>query len=262
VALLAAGCKVDTTVTIKVNRNGSGVVTVAAVLDADAVKAAEARGGKLEDRVRVSDLTKAGWTVQPWARAADGSAQLTVSKPFTSPAEAAGIIAELSGKVGPLRGVSVTRSKGLFSTTYSVTGAIDLEQLQTGLTADPGVVAALTNQHVDINAVDQSLLAEIRDSLGVQVRVELPNGTTTVTGVEGSRTAIDASTSVLDTKRVVLLAVALVLVVAAVLVLVWPGRRRRRASRGRETTPGTPPVSRTRSSRPRGAAPPPSAGPS
>jgi len=230
-AALLAGCKVDTTVTIKVNRNGSGVVTVTAVLDADAVKAAEARGGKLEDRIRVGDLTKAGWTAPTWARAADGSAQLTVSKPFTSPSEVAGIVGELSGKVGPLPGVSVTREQGLFSTTYSATGAIDLKQLHTGLTTDPGIVAALTNQHVDINAVDQSLLAEIRDSLGVQVRVELPNGTTTVTGVKGATTVIHASTSVLDTKRVVLLAVALVLVVAAVLVLVWPGRRPRRSRR-------------------------------
>lgn len=231
-AALLAACKVDTTVTIKVKEDGSGVVTVTAVLDTDAVKAAEARGGKLEDRVRLGDLTKAGWTVAPWARAADGSAQLTLSKAFQSPSEVAGIVAEINGKVGPLHDVSVTRDRGLFSTTYAATGTVDLHQLQTGLTADPDVVSALTNQHVDVNAVDQSLLAAIRDSFGLKVRVELPKGTTTVRGVSGHTTAIDTSTSVLDTKRAVLLAVALVLVVAAVVVLLWPGRRRRRRRRG------------------------------
>jgi len=65
VLLLAAACKVDTTVTVTVHDDGSGVVGVTAVLDPDAVKAAESGGGKLEDRVRLGDLTDAGWTVHP-----------------------------------------------------------------------------------------------------------------------------------------------------------------------------------------------------
>ena len=99
---------------IKVRDDGSGVVTVMAVLDPDAVRAAEAGGGKLEDRVRLADLTKAGWTVQPWARAADGSAQIVLSKRFTSPDQVAGIMREVSGTTGPLRDVSVTRDRGAF----------------------------------------------------------------------------------------------------------------------------------------------------
>ena len=112
-ALLAVACKVDTTVSIKVHDDGSGVVTVTAVLDPDAVQAAEAGGGKLEDRVRLGDLTQAGWTVHPWVRAADGSAQLVLTKPFSSPAQVAGIMHEISGTAGPLRDVTVTRDRGL-----------------------------------------------------------------------------------------------------------------------------------------------------
>ena len=246
---------------IKVKDDGSGVVTVTAVLDPDAVSAAETGGGKLEDRVRLGDLGKAGWTVQPWARAADGSAQIVLSKPFDSPEQVAGIMQEVSGKVGPLRDVTLTRDHGLLSTNYSVDGTIDLAQLQTGLTTDPDVVAALSNQQVDVNAIDQSLLAEIRDSFGLKVEVELPGGKKTVAGVAGKRTPIDASSSVLDTKRVVLIVVAVVLVALAVLVLMWPGRRARRG-RGRGATAGTPPMNRGRSTRPRRAAPPPGADPS
>ena len=111
---------------------------------------------------------------------------------------------EINGTTGPLRDVSVTREKGTFSTTYSASGTLDLADLQTGLTADPDVVASLSNQQVDVNAIDQTLLADIRDAFGLTVKVELPGGTTTVAGTSGKTATIDASTSVLDTKRVVL----------------------------------------------------------
>src|SRR5207245_678138 len=111
-------------------------------------------GGKLEDRIRLGDLAKAGWTVQPWARAADGSATLTLSKPFESPAQAAAIVKEISGTAGPLRDVTVTRDRGTFSTTYSAAGTIDLKNLQTGLTADAQVVGTLFAQGIDAGSID------------------------------------------------------------------------------------------------------------
>jgi hypothetical protein len=261
VMLLAAACKVDTTVTVTVHEDGSGVVSVTAVLDADAVKSAEAGGGKLEDRVRLGDLSSHGWTVQPWARAADGSAQLTLSKPFDDPAQATAILKELNGTSGPLRDPAVTRDPGTFSTSYSTTGSLDLKDLKTGITTDPGVVGSLLGQGVDAGAVDQSLLADLRDSVGLTVKVELPGGTTVVRGTPGRVTPVDASTSVLDTTRVVLVTIAVVLVVAAVVVLLWPGRRRRRratrrGARAPAATPGTARASRAPSPRPRPAAPP------
>ncbi len=268
--LLAAACKVDTTVTVTMHDDGSGVVTVTAVLDPDAVKAAESGGGKLEDRVRLGDLTNAGWTVQPWARAADGSAQITLTKPFSSPEQATAIVKELNGTAGPLRGVTVSRDAGTFSTSYSTTGTVDLKDLQTGLTSDKDVVGSLLGQSVDAGAVDQSLLADLRDSFGLTVKVELPGGTTVVKGAPGQVKAVDASTSVLDTTRVILVTIAIVLVVLAIVVLLWPGRRRRRRATRRGAAPrdvgaaiaGSPPASRTPSSRPRRAAPPPGVGPS
>ena len=263
--LLAAACKVDTTVTVKVNDDGSGVVTVTAVLDADAVKAAEAGGGKLEDRVRLADLANAGWTVRPWARAADGSAQLTVSKPFSSPAQAAAIVKEVNGTAGPLRDVTVTRDSGAFSTSYSTTGTIDLKDLQTGLTADPQVVGTLFAQGIDAGAIDQTLLADLRDSFGLTVKVELPGRTTTFAGDKTKVVPIKESTSVLDTTRVILVTVAIGLVVMAIVVLLWPGRRRRRPVSRRPAPvaiPGSAPMSRAQSRRLPPAAHPPDADPS
>lgn len=265
--LLAAACKVDTTVTVTMHDDGSGVVTVTAVLDPDAVKAAESGGGKLEDRVRLGDLAAHGWTVQPWARAADGSAQITFTKPFSSPEQATAIVKELNGAAGPLRDVTVTRDSGTFSTSYSTTGTVDLKDLQTGLTSDKDVVGSLLAQSVDAGAVDQALLADLRDSFGLTVKVELPGGTTVVKGEPGQATPVAASTSVLDTTKVILVTIAAVLVVLAIVVLLWPGRRRRRrrsatSRRGPRATAGSAPASRAPSPRPRRAAPPPGAGPS
>lgn len=206
--------------------DGSGVVKVAAVLDAAAVKSAEADGGKLEDRVRVADLTKSGWTVAPWARAQDGSATLTLTKPFADPAQATAILHDVSGAVGPLRDMKAERDKGLLSTKYSVTGSIDLAKLGTGISADQQLVQSLTAQGVDVAALDKTLLAGASDAVSVQVVAELPDATTTVRGQAGKVTPVDASSSVRDTKKTALVLLAVALIVAAIVVLLWPSRRR------------------------------------
>jgi len=228
VALLA-GCKVDTAVTIDVHDDGSGTVTVRATLDPEAVRAAEAGGAKLEDRVRLSDLSAAGWTVSQWVRSDAGSAQVELTKPFTSPNQVAAIVNEVSGPNGPVRDVTAQREPGAVSTGYDVTGAIDLAAMGTGVIADQDLVNALTKAQVDVGAIDQALLAELRDAVSVSVVVKLPDGsTTTIAGQPGARVPIGVSGSVLNTRRLTLLAVAVVFVVLAIVVLTI-GRRRRRA---------------------------------
>jgi hypothetical protein len=228
VALLA-GCKVDTTVTVDVHDDGSGVVTVRATLDPEAVRAAETGGGTLEERVRLSDLSAAGWTMSPWVRSDAGSAQIELTKPFSSPDQVTAIVNEVSGPNGPVRDVSVTRDRGPASTDYQVSGAIDLAAMGTGVAADQDLVNSLTSAQVDVGAIDQALLAELRNSVSVSVEVKLPDGTTrTVAGQPGVRVPVDVSASVLNTRRLGLLALAVVLVVLAVGVLMI-GRRRRRA---------------------------------
>jgi hypothetical protein len=231
VALVAvvSGCKVDTAVTIDLHDDGSGVVTVRATLDSEAVSEAEQDGGKLEDRVRLDDLEAAGWTVSPWVRSDAGTAQIELSKPFSSPDKVAGIVAEISGANGPLRDFQATRDSGVVSTNYDVGGAIDLAAIGTGIGADPGLVAALTNQQVDVNTIDQALLTELRNAVSVSVVVNFPDGSSTrVNGLAGQRVPIDVSTSILNTRRLALLGLAAVLVVLAIVALLV-GRRRRRA---------------------------------
>ena len=59
--------------------------------------------------------------------------------------------------------------------------------------------------------------------------MNFPDGSsTTINGAAGQRVPIDVSTSIVNTRRLVLLALAVVLVVLAIVVLLI-GRRRRRA---------------------------------
>jgi hypothetical protein len=228
-AFVLAGCKVDTTVTIDMEDDGSGVVTVAVRLDPEAVRATEAGGAKLADRVRLADLANAGWQIGEWVRTPDGAATLELSKAFTAPDQVAGIVAEVSGAAGPLRDVRAARDRGLLSTSYEVTGNVDLAGIQTGLAADPELVAALTGQQVDVNAIDAALLQQVRDSLSVKVDVNLPDASASVTGVPGEAVGIDARSSVRDTRRIVLVLLAVALVVIAAVVFVGGSHSRRRA---------------------------------
>jgi hypothetical protein len=231
--VLLAGCKVDATLTIDVHDDGSGSVRVRVALDADAVQNAQAGGGMLEDRVRLGDLQAAGWTVTPWRRAPDGSATVSLRKNFGNADELAGVVAELSGKDGPLPGVALERSRGFLSTEYKIKGNADLSRLTAGIADDPEVVAQLTGQRVDLAQIDQRLAQQINDAFRLRIRFVFPGGDVTEVKPEpGKKVSLATSTSQFDTTRALLLAGAVVLGALGVVLLVR-GELRRRLQRRR-----------------------------
>lgn len=241
-----SACAVDTTVTVRVREDGSGVVRVDAVADPEAVRAAEAGGGTLEDRIRLTDLPAAGWRVSPWVRRGDGSASLVVRKRFSRVEEVPAILEELSGPYGPLERASFSRRRSVFATDFAADVVVDLGAARTGVTDDAELVARLQAQGVDVTGVDRQLLTQLRDGLRLRLVVDLPGpGTTTVTVTGDHRRRLRASTSRRDDTRVGLVVAAVVLAVSAAAALVLPIRRsagpaRRVVSSG----PGTPPIRR------------------
>ena len=259
-ALVLAGCKVDATVDVRVREDGSGVVRLTVVADAESVRAVESGGVKLDQAVRLTDLTEAGWEVEPWARADDGSATLVLAHPFRNVSEVASIFEGISGTDGPLRNVRATRERGLLATDYALVGRADLENVQTGVPADEALVKSLAAQGVDVNVIDQQLLAQLKASFTLEVVARLPGAPpSSITAEPGGITPINATTSVRDTQRIILLVAAAVLALLAILLWIRGGRRRRRRRRARRPTPppGPPPARRP----PAGRRPPPSAGP-
>jgi hypothetical protein len=232
--VLSSACSVDATVTVKVRDDGSGAVQAVVSADAEAVQAAEVGGGKLEDRVRLSDLPAAGWTVEPWVRNPDGSATLTLRKPFTDVDDVPAILHELNGDHGPLQASAFTRTRSFFSTKYTATGQIDLAKIGTGVSDDPQLVQQLQAQGVDVAGIDAHLLDQLQRALNVRLVVELPGREpVTIEPAAGAAADVDVSSSVRDTRRVMLVALAGGLLVLAMLVALWPRRRRRGGRRAR-----------------------------
>jgi hypothetical protein len=233
VCLLLAGCKVDTTVTLVVHDDGSGFVRINVALDAEAAQNMEAGGDTLEDRVRLGDLERAGWNVSPWKRSPDGGATLSLRKDFARTGDVAGTFAEVNGKEGPFRGVTLDRDRNLLFTRYELTGVADLSQLSAGVTADPEVAAQLTGQRVDITHIDRELNQKIGDAFRLRVRLELPHGSKELTPEPGKKVSLSTSSTQFDTTRALLLLAAVVLGVAGIVVLVRGELRNRRTRRRR-----------------------------
>lgn len=223
---LLAGCQVDATVAIDVRPDGSGMVTVRVDLDADAVREAERGGGRLEDRVRLADLAAAGWRVSSWRRDDDDGASIRIRKPFAEPSDLAGVLDELAGDDGPLADVALRVDEGVLYTEYRLSGAADLSALATGIGGDPELTASLTANGVDVAALDQRLVEDLREALRLRVEVGLPGETRTFTPEPGERVKLSASSRRFDPGRSLYLGAAAVLAVAAVALLALPRLRR------------------------------------
>lgn len=117
-ALALTACRVDANVDVEMAENGSGVITVTAVADAELV----ARAPGLADDLRFDDLVAAGWVVQGPAATADGGLSLVLRHPFGTPEQATSILASLNGRNGPLLDVILGRTLAERSVELSMTG--------------------------------------------------------------------------------------------------------------------------------------------
>ncbi len=230
-ALALSACDVDATVTVAMRHDGSGVVRIAVALDRAAVRAAEIGNGTLAARVRIGDLTAAGWRVAPWTRNARGGASLVVAKRFSRPAEIASIMREVSGTRGPFRDFTASRRASTFSTHWRINGIVDLRGLGVGVADDPALVASLTGERVDIPQIEARVSDQLKH-LHLHVVTVLPHdGRREVTVTPGRRTPVTAAADDTNFNRVALFAVGIAFGVVALLLLVV-GERRARRRRG------------------------------
>lgn len=229
VVLALSACEVVARVNIDVRDDGSGTVGAVIELDADAVRTLERTGESLEDQVRLGDLEAAGWSVD-WERI-DGGATLRLEKAFARPEDLAGVVVELSGDHGPLRDVALHRNEQFLQTDFDLVGRVDLSALETGITEDPELAAALAAERIDVNAVDAQLLDQLRDALRAEVAVSLPGrGLRLVDAEPGVSTDLATSSTARHRVRIGLLAAAAILVAAALVVLASGRHNRRRGT--------------------------------
>jgi hypothetical protein len=226
VALLAGGCRVDTTVEAHVSVSG-GRVTARFVLDKEAVALL---GGAVGDGAQTSDLHQAGWEISPVRMRDGGGAEVEVSKAFHRPADFGAVIGELAGPAGPLRRFRLDRRRGFTKETFRVRGTADLGAAMaavTGFGNVPDLSARLRDAGVDPGRVADLLGERAADGFHFRVVVDLPGRTESFELQPGTARQVDVASSVADRKRPVLFGVA---VVSGLIVLI-----RVRRGRGRVT---------------------------
>ena len=189
---LLASCRVDQTVTLDVEPNGSGRVTVLLTADAAVV----AKVPDLAADVRTEDLEKTGWKVDGPDKTDEGGLRLELTRTFDTPEQATAILAQVGGTDGPLRTVTLARSGKDTNSTWTLTGAL---QVTGGLGAfiDDAGRELIGGAPFAGEVSDAGL--EIGEALGIEFTASLPGEIDSTTGVAGAsgitwRVPMDGST--------------------------------------------------------------------
>ncbi len=172
--MLLAACRVDTRLDISMGPDGTGLITVTAIADADVVS----RAPGLAQDLRFDDAQSAGWTVTDPAGTADGGLQVQLTHTFANPEEATALLQSINGSGGPLHGVALARAVEEGGTTVSLVGSLRIDGL--AAFADPDVLAAIGATPYAEQVAASS--ASPTDAVGVSVRATLPGKITSATG--------------------------------------------------------------------------------
>lgn len=246
-AIALTACRVDVVVDVEMVENGSGIVTITAVADAELV----ARAPGLAEDLRFDDLLAAGWVLEGPATTADGGLSVVLRHTFSSPEQATALIASLNGTDGPFEAAALSRTASKRQIDYALTGGARMEA---GLAsfADPDLLASVgATPYADSIASGGFTPDQV---VGLSFSVSLPgsvNGTTGAVDPAGGEGRVRwiipidgspldlATTSTVSLERSslwnVLATVALVVlvawVVASVVLIALVARARRRRTR-------------------------------
>lgn len=120
--ILLGACRVDTDISLKVDPNGSGTVSVTVTADAAVVAAAPS----LKTDVRADDLVAAGWQTDGPDETDDGGLTVTFSHRFSTPAEATVLLGQVNGARGPLKNLVLERTGKDSNSTFTLSGTLEV----------------------------------------------------------------------------------------------------------------------------------------
>lgn len=175
--VLAAACRVETTVGIDVADDGSSVVEVVVDLDGDAA-------AQIGDpaAVRTQDLVDAGWAVSAPERRDDGGVTFRARRTAASPADLPGVLEEIGGVDGVFRDVALKVEDGFGTVAYDFAAKVEL----TGDLAqfsDAGVAEALDGLPLGRSVEELAAAgAADPDSVRLSISARLPGGEPTTNG--------------------------------------------------------------------------------
>lgn len=237
--VVLSACRVDTTVTVDIERNGSGTVEVAVALSDKAIE----RIPDIAEQLQLDDLRQTGWAIEGPALEDDGNTWIRAVKPFASPDDLPVVLDE----IGTFNNILLTRERSFAATQWSLTGELDI----TGGVdrfGDAELAELLGGRltGVDIDAIETDLRMPIADTMGFTLVVRLADDVEANSAETNGRsatwiarvddvapTSLEIASSVKDDRPRLLALIAIAAVVAAFVVLVlqgyWAFRRRRRS---------------------------------
>jgi len=169
--VLATGCRLDVTVETEVNKDGGGVVRVAAAADDELL----ARAPSALADLRLDDLRAAGSTATGPEKEDDGRTWVRIEKPFASVDEAVAILRSLNGPQGPLLDVRIT------STTEGTDTSLAFDataRLDGGIEAFADSALVQTAGGTPFAAEIQAAGTSVDQGLGLSVGITLPGAVT------------------------------------------------------------------------------------
>ena len=183
--VFASACRVDTTVDIRVEEDGSGVVTVSIDADTEAVELLVDDPADL----RFDDLEAAGWTLDG-PDVDDGGITLAASKPFLSPEDLPTVLDEILGEELIFSTVVLEQQHdfsmfglGAAETSYSLTAEVDpapdLELLGDDVLA--GLLDGFPLGRPELR-IETDAGVPTSQALGLVVNVTMPANVSTDTG--------------------------------------------------------------------------------
>jgi len=176
-ALVAASCQATAAVDLQIQPNGQGTLSLVVTADQDMVAAAPG----LAESLSLSDAQAAGWQVSPVAPDPQGRLQVRLWHDFDTPEEANLLLGQLSGAEGPFRGMKVTRDRDGGRSTWTLDGALVLDNGLSSL-ADASLIQLAQAAPFQQGLAESGLTLE--QVLVVTFRVTMPGTIDSTTGVQ------------------------------------------------------------------------------
>ena len=174
---LLSSCRVDSTVSITVDRDGSGTLDVLVVADNDIVEQVP----KLASDLNFGDLVNNGWKLTGPEKTEDGGLRVLLSHPFENETQASALLTQLNGNRGPFRDVRLTREGKSRDSVWKRTGRLEVTGGLQAFADDQllQIVGATPyEQTVEVAGLD------LGKAISLQVNAKLPGKIESTTGVE------------------------------------------------------------------------------
>lgn len=242
-AVVLSSCRVDSVVSIVVERDGSGSLELLLTADNDIVNQAP----RLSTDLDFADMVAAGWTVTGPESTDDGGLRVLLSHAFDNETQASALLTQINGNRGPFRDVRITREGKSRDSVWKLTGRLEVTG---GLQAfaDDQLLQVVGATPYEETVKEAGL--DLGKALSLQVNVTLPGKVQSTTGfpqdgvltwrVATDGTPVDLSTTtnevdVAGTLGGILSFVARALLVVWLAVIGWVGLRvwRRQSRRPR-----------------------------